>query len=635
MSTQTPNYQFIKPELSDPADITAFNSNWDKLDTNLQKTYTTDRKPTPAEIGAATANHNHNSTYLGINATAKSSTKLETARTLTIGSTGKTFDGTANVSWTFEEIGAAPAVHNHSASDISAGTLDYQRLPTVPVTKGGTGKTSVTSGNFLIGNGMNTMTEKTPSQVREAISAVNKTGDTMSGTLAIDTASAPQVQLNDTTQSRSSRWEYGTNGEAILWNQTTGAVASSTSLRLKPETATTEELLQLVKRSGGTTTTYNLYGEHHKPTLSELGAAASSHNHSASNITSGTLATARLPVVPVTKGGTGLESVTSGNFLIGNGTNAMGMATPSEVRERINAVSKGGDSMSGALTISTNSPNIYLADTDSGGSTRINKNASTTADYGSYFADLDKDGKRDSLIVRRTVELPNKLALSVENDTGTYNTYYLYGDHNKPDGVKLGFSPIDNRRTDISENDDLNADKFLTIGCWRSTTVSKTETLLNCPTNTSFIMDVTSGAGFHNAVGSTSGYILQRIVTNTGAVFTRRIYATSTQRYYNGWVQTLTTDTKPTNTYNGNGSTNARTINTNGLGNLLLIQSANGTCFVTPQGAFVITNSISTTTAGVQWYSNAQIYYANGVLNIAANEIYFNGSGVTYTYHCI
>ena len=38
---------------------------------------------------------------------------LTTARTLTIGSTGKTFNGGANVSWTLSEIGAAASSHNH------------------------------------------------------------------------------------------------------------------------------------------------------------------------------------------------------------------------------------------------------------------------------------------------------------------------------------------------------------------------------------------------------------------------------------------------------------------------------------------------------------------------------------------
>jgi hypothetical protein len=33
MSLKTTNYEFVKPELTDPADITAMNGNWDKIDT--------------------------------------------------------------------------------------------------------------------------------------------------------------------------------------------------------------------------------------------------------------------------------------------------------------------------------------------------------------------------------------------------------------------------------------------------------------------------------------------------------------------------------------------------------------------------------------------------------------------------
>ena len=54
---------------------------------------------------------------------ASSATKLATARTLTIGSKGKTFNGSANVSWTLAEIGAAPASHTHSYLPLSGGTV--------------------------------------------------------------------------------------------------------------------------------------------------------------------------------------------------------------------------------------------------------------------------------------------------------------------------------------------------------------------------------------------------------------------------------------------------------------------------------------------------------------------------------
>ena len=65
---------------------------------------------------------------------ADTATKLATARKLTIGSTGKDFDGTGALSWTLAEIGAAAASHNHSASEITSGTL--------AIARGGTGITS-------------------------------------------------------------------------------------------------------------------------------------------------------------------------------------------------------------------------------------------------------------------------------------------------------------------------------------------------------------------------------------------------------------------------------------------------------------------------------------------------------------
>ena len=44
-----------------------------------------------------------------------------------------------------------PTAHNHSASDINSGTLSGNRLPTVPVTKGGTGATTVAAARTNLG----------------------------------------------------------------------------------------------------------------------------------------------------------------------------------------------------------------------------------------------------------------------------------------------------------------------------------------------------------------------------------------------------------------------------------------------------------------------------------------------------
>ena len=53
-----------------------------------------------------------------ITGNAGTATTLATARTLTIGNTGKSFDGSANVSWSLNEIGAAPNTHSHNFLNI-------------------------------------------------------------------------------------------------------------------------------------------------------------------------------------------------------------------------------------------------------------------------------------------------------------------------------------------------------------------------------------------------------------------------------------------------------------------------------------------------------------------------------------
>jgi hypothetical protein len=57
--------------------------------------------------------------------TASSAGKLTTARTLTIGNTGKSFDGSANVSWTLADIGALPAAGGNVTGNIKVTNDSY------------------------------------------------------------------------------------------------------------------------------------------------------------------------------------------------------------------------------------------------------------------------------------------------------------------------------------------------------------------------------------------------------------------------------------------------------------------------------------------------------------------------------
>ena len=63
---------------------------------------------------------------------------------------------TGNVNITPANIGAAAASHNHSASNINSGTLSADRLPTVPISKGGTGATTAAGARNALGLGNTT-----------------------------------------------------------------------------------------------------------------------------------------------------------------------------------------------------------------------------------------------------------------------------------------------------------------------------------------------------------------------------------------------------------------------------------------------------------------------------------------------
>ena len=63
-------------------------------------------------------------------------------------------------------------------------------------------------------------------------------------------------------------------------------------------------------------------------TAANVGAAAASHNHAASNITSGTLSVDRLPTVTVAKGGTGATTAAAARTNLGVYQMASGTAAP-------------------------------------------------------------------------------------------------------------------------------------------------------------------------------------------------------------------------------------------------------------------------------------------------------------------
>ena len=84
-----------------------------------------DTGETPVSIDYRFCDYRNSTAYTTITAAnfagnASTATKWKTARTLTIGSTGKSVDGSGNVSWSLSEIGAAATSHTHDSLEMKA-----------------------------------------------------------------------------------------------------------------------------------------------------------------------------------------------------------------------------------------------------------------------------------------------------------------------------------------------------------------------------------------------------------------------------------------------------------------------------------------------------------------------------------
>lgn len=88
---------------------------------------------------------------------------------------------------------------------------------------------------------------------------------------------------------------------------------------------------------------------------------------------------------------------------------------------------------------------------------------------------------------------------------------------------------------------------------------------------------------------------------------------------------------KARGTYNGDGTTTQRVIDTKGVGGLLLVYNPNYFSFVTPEGALVIKVADGATS----WVEKGKVFYENGRLTLASSNVAFNENGTTYYYQVI
>lgn len=82
--------------------------------------------------------------------------------------------------------GKAPGTHKHSASDVNSGTLEADRLPVVPVTKGGTGATTEADALKNLG-AYGESNKPTPADIGAAPAYTYGTEDLKAGESALET----------------------------------------------------------------------------------------------------------------------------------------------------------------------------------------------------------------------------------------------------------------------------------------------------------------------------------------------------------------------------------------------------------------------------------------------------------------
>ena len=297
--------------------------------------------------------------------------------------------------WSQLKLKFAAKSHSHAAGDISSGTLNSSRLPTVPITKGGTGATSAADARTNLGI--------TPANIGAATSG--HTHDNATSSTAGLMSAADKSKLD--------------------------GVASGANAYTHPSyTARTgKPTANAAPAFGGTFT------------VSQITSDASGH------VTDATDRTVTIPSTEATTSAAGLMSSSDKTKLNGIATgatkttvdSALSSSSTNPVQNKVvnSALAArlplSGGTLTGALE---------LKPYDNGYS-KLFKNHSATADYGTVLQDTDKNGNA----IKITLQASDGSFYFVDKDG---NIYRVYGDHYLPTKVGQLTTDVNIKKTNVA-----------------------------------------------------------------------------------------------------------------------------------------------------------------------------------------
>ena len=392
----------------------------------------------------------------------------------------------------------------------------------------------------------------------------------------------------------------------------------------------------------------------HTHTAADVGAAAASHKHAASDINSGTLSSDRLPTVPVAKGGTGATTAAAALTNLGITATAAELnkmdgvtATTAE----LNYVDGVTSNIQTQLNGKAASGHKHAAGDITSGTLPVARGGTGATDAATALTNLGAvplDGSKD-------------MTGNLKINKSSYPSFVLYsGDSTRRailqwnggaaylrNQYPSGFSALS-----IYNDDDVLANRIQLViddtAWYRIFGEHNTELLKNyvLPLDGSVSMQGWLNLNGNSIAGGYDASNLTLFSSGSGEAIARRltIYSVGNQSLKNAiylwngegsdakYYPVFGEHNKPSGTYSGNGG--SQTIDTGGLGDVILVQltgSGGGMALVSKSGAILKLNSNNTVSA----VADTEAKFINGVLTLNSSNYALNRSGYGYNYQVL